>query len=266
MDLGVRGKAYILVGGTRGMGWEAARVLAGDGANLALIARDRRLLARRVAELADSHGIRAIGLGADSSRPGEVEAAIAEAIAAFGTVRGMLVTTGMTNNNGTLLEMSEEQWQANFDDVMMGTVRPCKAIVPHLIANGGGTIVTSAAYSVRDAKSFLFGYASLKSAIVNFTKNMAKVYGPQGVRANCVCPGAVATGRVQERIEATMKDLNLPWEEAQWEVMSKQFNMPVALRRPGLAEELGDVMAFLLSERGAYTTGAVVNVDGGTNF
>lgn len=266
MDLGVRGRAYILVGGTRGMGWEAARALAADGANLALIARNERMLAERAADLTSTFGVKAAGIPADSASAGSVEAAIAEAVGTFGVIRGLLVTTGMTDHNGKLLDMSEEDWKSNFDDVLMGTVRPCRAIVPHFIENGGGNIVTTSAYSIRDVKDFLFGYSSLKAAVTAFTKNLAKTYGEFGIRANCICPGAFATERVQARIDAAMSERSISRKEAEWYVMNDLFHMPVALRRPGQAHEIGDMMAYLLSERSAYATGAVINVDGGTDF
>jgi len=266
MDLGVKGRTYILVGGTKGMGLETAKILAAEGARLALISRTQGTLTEVAASLRSEHAIDAEGFAADGSVRGAVEAAVEMAVAKFGAPRGLLVTSGLTDNNGDLLSATDDDWQANFDDVVMGTVRACRAVVPHMTAAGGGSIVTTAAYSVRAAKSFLFPYASLKSALVNFTKNLSKTYGGQGIRANCVCPGAFETERVAARINATMKEKGLSRAAASADVMELQFKMPVALRRPGEAKEAGELMAFLLSERAAYMTGATINIDGGTDF
>lgn len=264
MDLGVEGKLYILVGGSRGMGLETARLLAAEGARLALVARSEAGLAEAAAEL--GAGARVATYAADGARRGSLEEAIGAAVGELGAPRGLLVTTGLTDRNGDLFGASDDDWQANFEDVMMGTVRACRAVVPHMMEAGGGSIVTTAAYSARAAKAFLFPYAALKTAILNLTKNLAKTYGANGIRANCVCPGAVETERVDQRIREAMTARGLPRAEAAAYVMTEEFKMPVALKRPGRAEEIGELMAFLLSERAAYMTGATINIDGGTDF
>ena len=156
MDLGVQNNSYVIVGGTRGMGWEAARRLAQDGAKLAIIGRTDASARDRASELSSEFGTTVVGLSADASQPGQVEEAVAHAIDELGTVRGLLTTPGSTDRNGTLLEMSDEDWEVNFQDVLMSQVRSCRAIVPHLIENGGGQLVTTAAYSSRAAKNLLF--------------------------------------------------------------------------------------------------------------
>jgi len=266
MDLGVKGKSYIILGGSRGMGLEAARVLAAEGATLTLISRSQGPLEAAAKQLVRATGAKVGALAADATKAEEIDAAIAKSVAQFGPPRGLLITSGLTDRNGTILEASDDDWEANFQDVLMGTVRACRAALPSMLAAGGGQIVTSAAYSVRAAKSFLFPYASLKAAVVNFTKNLAKTYGEQGIRANCVCPGAFATDRVNARIEEAMRERKLGRAEAAAYVVRDVFKMPVAMPRPGEAHEAGDLMAFLLSERAAYMTGAIINIDGGTDF
>jgi len=266
VDLGTGGKAYIVVGGTRGMGWEAARRLARDGAAVALVGRAETAARERAAELGAAFGTAAIGLGADASRPREVEKAVERALAELGTVRGLLATPGATDRNGTLLAMSDDDWEANFQDVLMAQVRSCRAILPHLLENGGGQLVTTAAYSARSPKPFLFAYAAFKAALVNFTKNLCKTYGARGVRANCVCPGAIETDALARRRKAAAEEHGLPVEQALEHVMFEEWKMPVATRSVGRPGDAGDLMAFLLSERAAYLTGAAINIDGGTDF
>jgi 3-oxoacyl-[acyl-carrier protein] reductase len=265
MDLGVRGRPYLIVGGSRGMGFEAACVLAAEGAKLALVSRSQADIDAAASKIASDYGVETIGLAANAAAVGQVEVAVAAAVERFGAPAGLLITSGLTGRNGSLLEASDEDWEANFQDVVMGHVRACRAVVPHMVAAGRGTIVTTAAYSARAAKSFLFPYASQKAAVVNFTKNLAKTYGAQGIRSNCVCPGAFATVRVNERIEATMAEQSLSREDAAAAVV-QGFGMSIAMRRPGEAREAGELMAFLLSDRAGYLNGAVVNIDGGTDF
>ncbi|MCY3793200.1 MAG: SDR family oxidoreductase [Gammaproteobacteria bacterium] len=266
MDLGIKDNAYIVVGGTRGMGWEAARRLAQGGAALAIIGRTASTASARAAQLGAESGARVIGLGADASRRGEVERAVERALAELGTVRGLLATPGSTDRNGTLLAMSDDDWEANFHDVLMSQVRSCRAILPHLLENGGGQLVTTAAYSARSAKPFLFAYAAFKAALVNFTKNLCKTYGAKGIRANCVCPGAIETDLLAKRRKAAAEEFGLPVDQALEHVMFEQWKMPVATQAVGKPGDVGDLMAFLLSERAAYMTGATLNIDGGTDF
>lgn len=267
MDLGVRDRFYIILGGSRGMGYEAARALAADGARLALMSRTRAQVDTAARTIAENHGVAVDAYIADAAASdGALEALIADIIAKHGAPRGLLVTSGLTDNNGTLTEMSDDQWEANFQDVLMGHVRACRAVVPAMIAAGGGQIVTTAAYSARAAKGFLFGYAAFKAAIVNFTKNLAKTYGAEGIRANCVCPGAFETDRVTRGIEETMASQGVTRKDAAALLVTETWKMPVAMRRPGLPHEAGELMAFLLSERAAYLTGAIINIDGGTDF
>ena len=266
MDLGVRNNNYIIVGGTRGMGWEAARRLAQDGANLAIVGRTEGSAGERASELQSEYDVKVIGLAADASQPRQVEDAVARAIDELGTVRGLLTTPGSTDRNGTLLEMSDEDWEVNFQDVLMSQVRSCRGIVPHLLENGGGQIVTTAAYSTRAPKNFLFAYAALKAALVNFTKNICKTYGAEGIRANCVCPGAIETDVLVRRRKIASEEYGLPYDEALEHVMFEDWKMPVATKAVGKPEQVGDLMAFLLSERASYMTGATINIDGGTDF
>jgi len=265
MDMGLRGNTYVVVGGTKGMGWQAARRLAEEGANVAIVGRSASSR-ERAAALANEFGVRSIGLAADASRGGEIERAVEDAIGELGPIRGLLATPGATNHNGTLLEMSDEDWEINFQDVLMSQVRSCRAILPHLIEQGGGQLVTTGAYSIRAPKPFLFGYASLKAALANFTKNLAKTYGADGIRANCICPGAIETEQLAEQRRESADEYGLPLDEALEHRMFEVWKMPVATRAVGRPQDVADLMAFALSDRAAYMTGATINIDGGTDF
>jgi NAD(P)-dependent dehydrogenase (short-subunit alcohol dehydrogenase family) len=245
MDLGVRGRGYIVLGGTRGIGLAAARALAADGAAVAVAGRHENPV---VTDLGF------VGLVGDLTAAGEAERLVATAVERLGDLRGVAITTGLgMQGQFDLLTGTDEDWAATFDDVLLATVRACRAAVPHLVAAGGGAIVTTAAYSIRSPKGHQVPYSTLKAGVATFTKNLAKAYGPAGVRANCVCPGATRTD-----VLAAIPDLE--------RVMVEDWGMQVALGRAGRPEELGDVIAFLLSERATYLTGALVNVDGGTDF
>lgn len=266
MDLGVRGRQFVIFGGTRGIGLAAGRALAADGADVVLVGRDGERARAAAATLADQRG-RARGESADLRVAGEAERVLTAAQARSGPLGGVAVTTGLgIRGQRDLATATDDDWEDVFSDVLLATVRACRAAVPRLIEAGGGAIVTTAAYSVRAPKPHQAPYASLKAAVATLTKTMAKAYGPRGVRANCVCPGATETDVLAAMRLAVARDRGWPEDEALERVMAEEWGMQVALGRAGRPGEVGDVIAFLLSERAAYVTGALVNVDGGTDF
>jgi NAD(P)-dependent dehydrogenase (short-subunit alcohol dehydrogenase family) len=263
MDLLVRDKAFVVVGGTSGMGLAAARVLAADGAALAVIGRDPARAEAAAAELAAGGAARAIGLSADVSAPDGAERVVADAVERLGRLDGIAVTSGLIGHEP--IEISDERWVEVFRDVLLGTTRSVQAALPHLAVRGG-TIVTTAAYSIRAPEIARLPYASMKSAVATFTKGIAKAYGAQGVRANCVCPGAIETDGLHAMRGAVAESRGIPYEEALERVMVDEWHLDVALGRPGQPSEVGELIAFLASPRAGYLTGALINIDGGTNF
>jgi NAD(P)-dependent dehydrogenase (short-subunit alcohol dehydrogenase family) len=267
VDLGISGRNYVVLGGTRGIGFAAARVLTADGASVAVVSRDAARAADAARALTDSGPGRAVGLTADLVEPGAAERVLGAAVDALGPLRGVAVTTGLgMRGQRDLLSATDEDWEHTFSDVLLATVRACRAAVPILVDGGGGAIVTTAAYSVRAPKPHQAPYASLKAGVATLTKTIAKAYGPQGVRANCVCPGATETEILAAMRVAYARDRGWPEHEALERVMVEEWGMHVALGRAGKPDEVGAVIAFLLSERAGYVTGALVNVDGGTDF
>ena len=179
----------------------------------------------------------------------------------------MAVTTGLgMRGQRDLLHAEDDDWSATYDDVLLSTVRACRAVVPVLTERGGGSIVTTAAYSIRSPKGHQVPYGALKASVAVLTKNIAKTFGEVGIRANCVCPGATETDVLAAMRVHYAAERDWPLDEALERVMTDEWGMKVALGRPGRPEELGDVIAFLLSDRASYLTGATINVDGGTDF
>ena len=265
MDLGLAGEPIVIVGGTQGMGYATARQLAEEGAKLALVARDVERGEAKAAALR-ALGSEVIVRGADATRPGKVEDAIASAADHFGRLYGLAVTAGPVLSHGSFEEDGDAAWEASFQAVLMTSVRASQAALPIIAASGGGAAVLTASYSTRAAAAHLYPYVAMKSGIAALSKNLAMAYGPKGVRVNCVAPGAVATEALASATEQAVAAYGGDPEAALDRWMREQWGMKVALGRVGRPHELADLFTFLLSRRAAYMTGAIINQDGGTQF
>ena len=119
------------------MGFGAAHHLAGDGANVALLARDERRAVERAKLLSDTYGVHAVGIGVDAAAPGDgVDRAIDRAADELGSLRGLAVTAGPMKQQGPFVEHGDESWDWYYQIILMATVRSCRAIIPHLQRNG----------------------------------------------------------------------------------------------------------------------------------
>jgi 3-oxoacyl-[acyl-carrier protein] reductase len=266
VDLDMRARGYLLVGGTSGMGLATAEVMAAEGADLVLVGRDSARAERAADTIRAAYdGARVHALVADVSRAGETERMADEldALTDF-DLAGVGVFTGTAGHRP--LDVTDEEWTDAFNDVLLGPTRVLRAVIPKLVERGGGTIVTVAAYGMRSPQATRIPYHALKAAVSTLTKGVAKTYGAAGVRANCVCPGAIETDGMHQLRGVIAEQRGIPYDEALEQLMAGEWAMNVAMRRPGQPREVGELVAFLLSPRAGYLTGALVNIDGGTDF
>jgi NAD(P)-dependent dehydrogenase (short-subunit alcohol dehydrogenase family) len=269
MDIGVAGRNFVLVGGTQGIGYAAARVLAAEGANVALLARDPERTRNKAEGLARDFGIKAVGIPVDGTESGAVvRAAVDKAAVELGPLGGLAVTAGPMKQQGPFHEHEDDSWDWYYQVILMMTVRACRAIIPHLQKNGGGNIVTTSAYSFKAPKVTISPYTAMKAAVWSVSKNMAKTYGKDNIRVNIVCPGLFDT-EVNDFIrEERAKQYGVPLEDAIYTHLARDptWGMNVALQRGGRPHEAGELIAFLLGDKAAFMTGAAINIDGGTDF
>jgi NAD(P)-dependent dehydrogenase (short-subunit alcohol dehydrogenase family) len=267
MDLGIRDRGYLIVGGTAGMGLSTAVALAADGARVVVAGRDAtraEAAAERVRAAGGRHVTPVVG---DASTEEGAQRIVDEAVVSLGGLAGVAVTAGGSRAAHTHPEHSTEAvWVEAFQGVLMATVRVVQAAVPHLVAGGGGTVVTTAAYSIHAYHPARLPYVTFKSGVAAFTKTIARAYGGSGVRANCVCPGAFETDGLAGLRQRLAHERGVSPDGLLERIMVEEWHMDVALGRPGRPDEAGDLFAFLLSPRAGYLSGAVINIDGGTEF
>lgn len=250
MDLGLRGKKALITGGSRGIGRCIARALAAEGCDIGICARGSEELEEARKEI-EAAGVGVYVAQADITRPADVLAFVDGAAVALGGV-DILVNNAGGSAGGTLLEAEDEDWYRTFDLNLMHAVRATRAAVPHMRRAGGGAVCTIASISGwKPGPRTQYGAA--KAAEIFLAGGLAWELASDNIRVNAVAPGSIYfAGGGWERFAGEKKE--------EYERFRRREFPAQRLGRP---EEVADVVAFVVSERGGWVNGAMVPVDGG---
>jgi 3-oxoacyl-[acyl-carrier protein] reductase len=256
MDLGLRGKVAIVGGASQGIGFAIARLLAAEGADVAMVARKAEPLAQAVAKVSGQNGGRAFAVVADIRSAADCERIVASATEHFGGL-DILVNNDGAPPLGLLADFDDAAWQRAIEQNLMSVVRLSRHAMPHLSAAGAGRIVNIAALSVlQPAPKFGLSVATW-AAVIGYAKTLSLEVAAEKITVNTLCPGRIATGRL-EKVFGSGAGAPALDDQALAE-MAKS----IPLGRLGTPDEIAGLVAFLASPWGAYITGATFHVDGG---
>jgi 3-oxoacyl-[acyl-carrier protein] reductase len=242
MELGLRGRTAIVCGASAGMGLAISEALVGEGANVTMFARRRDVLQREAERLG------ALPVRGDLTTPAHLEQAVARTVEAFGGV-DVLVLNGGGPPRSAATEVTPETLESALELLFSSSVRLVGLCLPHLRASGHGRVISIASSSVREPIPNLPLSNAIRPGLLGWLKTLARELGPDGITVNAIAPGRIATDRLKEVYGDAGPD------ESDLEA--------IALRRIGEPREVGEVVAFLASDRAAYVTGTVLPVDGG---
>lgn len=251
MDLKLAGKVAAVTGASRGLGFAIARSLAEEGAKLAICARDAAGL-EAAAEQLRRTGAEVVAVPLDVAEASGATTFVQAAVERYGAL-DVLVNNVGGNRRGRFEETSDEDWLDVIQLNVLSGLRASRAAVPLMREAGGGSIVfVSSVFGREKGGPGLSIYNATKSALISAAGIMALELAPEGIRVNCVAPGSIRFegGSWDKRVKADPEGM-------------KAFvaaNLP--LGRFGRADEVGDVVAFLASERASLITGACIAVDG----
>ena len=243
----MQGKTAIITGGGSGFGRETAIKLAQRGANISVVDVSKEQ-GEETVKLCKQLGTNAIFIEADVSKVEDVKRYVSQTVEHFGQIDLFFNNAGISGSGVRTLDCSEEEFDAIVNVNLKGAFYGLKYVVNEMLKTGGGSIVNTASLGGIVGMPTLGPYSATKHGIVGLTKTIAGEYGRDNIRINAIAPGTNETPMVKA----------FPPEAI------KAMGEAVPMGRLGQPHEVGNVVAFLLSDEASYIHGAVISIDGGS--
>jgi NAD(P)-dependent dehydrogenase (short-subunit alcohol dehydrogenase family) len=267
-------KVAVVTGGARGIGAGIARVMAGQGARVAVLDLD----GAAAAETASALPTAGLGMACDVAVPEEVERAIGAVVERLGGLDILVNNAGAgrvpldptitrpTGGGGRVDDLSPESWDEQLSQNLRTTFLATRAAAPHLKARGGGAIINIASIAGLVASPTLPAYAAAKAGVISLSKSLALDYAPQNIRVNAICPGFLWT-RAWEGLATGLKQAVPHYADREpRDIFLEVVKRGVPLGREQTPADIGELAAFLASDAARNITGQWIAVDGGTTL
>jgi len=258
MELGLAGRVAIVSGASKGMGRATAVALAREGANVTLCARDSDTLEEAAAEARSvSSDAQVLPVVADMANPTGIQCAFDETMAQWGRVDIAIANVGGPPPSQPT-EVTDDQWYAGLELNFLSAVRLSRLVVPVMQKQGYGRIITVLSLAIKQPEDNLALSTVARTATAAFLKTLSTEVAKDGITVNAVLPGSVETGRLQcvAEMQARFHERDVA------SAMDDRLGL-VPAGRFGRPEEVGDLIAFLASERAGFITGLNIPIDGG---
>ena len=254
------GKVALITGaGSVGPGWGNGRAMAvrfaEEGARIFAVDREASALVETAQRVTDAGGVLVTGL-CDVTQAASIEAMVKACIAEYGRIDILVNNVGGSAKGGPI-EMSEEIWDAQVDHNLKSVFLTCKYVLPHMLVQGGGTIVNmSSTSALRWTGAAQIAYAATKAAVIQFSRVLAVQYAKQGIRVNTVVPGQLHTPMVEVRLAGQRAGGDA-------EALLKQRQSRIPLPFMGDGRDTANAALFSASDESRFVTGTEIVVDGG---
>jgi NAD(P)-dependent dehydrogenase (short-subunit alcohol dehydrogenase family) len=258
MDLGLRDKVAVITGASVGIGLAVAEGLAAEGVHIVMAARNEERLRKEARRVSREHGVKTLALACDVATAEGCDALIAGTLKKFKGA-DILIDNAGTGSNETIMEASDEKWQAYWDLHVMAAVRLARGLVPSMRKRGGGVILHNASICAAQPLWYEPIYNVTKSALMMFSKTLATEVVKDNIRVNCINPGLVLTPDWIKTAKQLTADKGGDWEAYLQSVADEH----APIRRFATPAELAHFFVFLCSDKATYSIGSTYFVDGG---
>jgi 3-oxoacyl-[acyl-carrier protein] reductase len=240
-------EVVVVTGGSRGIGAGTARRFAALGARVVVSGRDREAMETVVSSITSSGG-RAVGIPAECTDQGEVDALLAGTEAAFGPATVLLAFAGGDGRPEPIDQLDAARWRSVIDSNLTATYITVRTFALGMTERRRGSIVTMSSTAGRQPGGASVAYAAAKAGIVMLTRHLANDLAPHGVRINCIAPSAIETERLVSLMPAAARE---------------QLGQSFPLRRLGTVDDVADAALYLATAQSAWVTGITIDVSGG---
>ena len=256
MDLDLKGKVALVTAASKGLGKATAREFAREGANVAMCARSE-LTKAAAEEIKEETGGQVLSFQADVTKQADIDKVVEGTLKEFGRIDILFVNV-RGPKPGVFLSLNPGDWETATNLTLMSAVRLCYSVVPHMLEQGEGSILTTQSYLVKQPLDNLILSNSLRLAVIGLMKTLANELGPKGVRVNSINPAWTKTERIDELMtDRAARAGTSPEEEAE-KIISE-----IPLGRMGTVEEYARAAVWLASPAASFVNGHALIIDGG---